>query len=126
MSTCSVDNRPPPVHKNPTVTDTIRKFVQQMHKLAWADANKSKDASPEKLVHLSGIKYTEKAFVTVRELLVEQIYSKLLDVSMSEQQRKELLDSVVNQVESKIEELMQKPRYDLDDNQSTTSASAAE
>ncbi len=124
MSTCSADNRPPPVHKNPTVTDTIRKFVQQMHKLAWDEANSRRDASPEKLVHLSGIKYTEKAFVITKDLLVEQIYSSLLDVSMSEQQRKELLDSVVNQVENKIEELMQKPRYDIDSNESTSASSA--
>jgi hypothetical protein len=121
MSMCPADTRKA-VHKNPSTSDTIRRFVEQQHKLAWDEARSKPDASPEKLVQLGGIKNIEKAYVVVRDLLIEQIFSNLLDVSMSEAQRTELFNSVVNSVESKIEELMQKPRHDLEETKAETTS----
>jgi hypothetical protein len=114
-NSCPTDQVKPPV-KNPSTQDTIRRFVRTQHKEAWVEAKSAPDASPWRLVQLGGIKHVEKAFVIARDLLIEQIFSMLLDVSVSDKQREELFNSVVARVDARIDELMQKPRPELENN----------
>lgn len=107
-------NPKPPVVPTVSVVEEVRKFVSQQHKEAWEDAKKSPTSSPWRLVQLAGIKNTEKAFLVMRNLLIDQIASQRIDVATPDVKRSEIIAQVTMEVDFVLKAEMYKPWMDLD------------
>jgi len=95
----------------PTTKEELDRFVATQQLEAEKDANKAPDASPWRLVQLSGIKKLLKAFLISRELYIKEIYDDQLtkatnrDITIDE--KNELQKEIIKSVDAVIDEEMQ-------------------
>ena len=100
--------RPPVTSPLPSTLEDLAKFVEQQSADAWADANKAKDASPWRLVQLSGIKKLHRAYIEVRELLIAELVRQQSNVTTTENQREELYVMAAKSVDGILDLIMSK------------------